>query len=384
MDQKKTPVVIRKVGDSHAVWFSASQSFVLFEDPAWDVFRLRATDTNITDIIKYIHLKYGGSKKNVSKFAKDVIAGIDKFTDPENRPYKPPESGQYLNRGSENVYSKKSYEIQGRSYTFLYDQELLYQCFHPLLAGFDKKGRIHADGIFRLSLQQGLFVFRYNGKIAEVFRESELPYLKGAVFQKLLSLIHNVRYDGWMMTFHASGVTDGKSVVLFSAGAGLGKSTLAALMQANGYSLVADDFIPVAKKTGKAYSFPGALSVKEGSWKVLAPWYPGLLNGELPESGFLGKRIRHLPVNSFSGEVHSYPVKAVVFVRYDAGAGCNIEKIGKKEALREVLVETWVSPTASNVRRFFSWIHRTGFYRLTYSDNMKAVETVQKLFSGEL
>ena len=169
MDQKKTPVVIRKVGDSHAVWFSASQSFVLFEDPM-GCFQASAIDTNITDIKNYIHLKYGDSERNVSKFVKDVIAGIDKFIDPENRPYKPPETGQYLNLESENVYSKKSYEIQGRSYTFLYDQELLYQCFHPLFACFDQKGTNPADGIFRLSLQKGLFVFRYNGKIAEVFQ----------------------------------------------------------------------------------------------------------------------------------------------------------------------------------------------------------------------
>jgi hypothetical protein len=43
--------VIRRFGQSYATWFQQSKSFVLPEEPAFDVFRLYTEDVAVQDII---------------------------------------------------------------------------------------------------------------------------------------------------------------------------------------------------------------------------------------------------------------------------------------------------------------------------------------------
>jgi len=61
-----------------------------------------------------------------------------------------------------------------------------------------------------------------------------------------------------MTIIHGSAVSDGKSTILFTAECGGGKSTIAALLQAHGLNVIADDMVSIATKTGKIYPFPTA------------------------------------------------------------------------------------------------------------------------------
>ena len=142
---------------------------------------------------------------------------------------------------------------------------------------------------------------------------------------------------------------------------------------------LSDDFI-AADEQGKVYAVPAAISVKEGSVKTLEEFYPEL-KSLLPEEAFTGKLVRYIPVNNLTaGSEHGYQVKAFVFVSYTQSEPLTFEKVETKEALRLLLEEIWVKPTAENVSCFFNWIQQTAFYRLRYSNTQEAIEAVEKLY----
>src|SRR5690606_1729038 len=110
-------------------------------------------------------------------------------------------------------------------------------------------------------------------------------------------------------------------------------------------------------------------------------FYPELKDMNFARA-FTGKQVRYLPVHNQT-EIREapYPVKALVFVSYKKSAPFLFEEVEKKDALQILLEETWVNPKAENVSRFFSWVEKTPFFRLQYSETADALEVTEKLFS---
>ena len=89
--------------------------------------------------------------------------------------------------------------------------------------------------------------------------------------------MHDKTDADWLMTVHASAITNGKKTILFSAPPPCnGKTTIADLLQARGYKLISDAFVTIDRYSFKAYPFPIAMSVKEGSIDLLASLFPAL------------------------------------------------------------------------------------------------------------
>ncbi len=344
------------------------------------VFILRRRGRKPEEIGLLLSARYGTAEEEAFRFAREVAEGLERFSDPANQEYRPPAVTPEIREARFRPWSEKHYLLPGGGFTFRYGQRNLQRWFHPLLAHLETAAKPAGAVRIELFRHAGLLVFRLGGRIAELFRERDLAYLKGAVFQRLCGVVHGIAPRGWMMTLHASGITDGRRALLFSGESGSGKSTLAALLHARGYGLVADDFTPVGKKREQACNFPALLSVKEGAVGVLAPHYPRLREG-LPVVRSGARRVRYLPPQQEKAwQPASYPVAALLFVRYEPDAGCRLEPCSPGEALPGLLAETWVHPSAANVRRFFAWVSRTRFYRLTYSDNRTALEAVVQLF----
>lgn len=94
--------------------------------------------------------------------------------------------------------------------------------------------------------------------------------------------------------------------------------------------------------------------------------------------------VRYLQVNNFTANIQNgIPVKGFVFVNYKTGSGFNLSEVDKKEALQLLLKETWVNPKTTFVEAFFEWVEKTPFYRMTYSDNNKMIETVSMLLNDD-
>ncbi len=75
---------------------------------------------------------------------------------------------------------------------------------------------------------------------------------------------------------HAAGVAGPDGAALLCGSSGAGKSTLTGYLLASGLALVTDDYAPLEVGTRVLWPVPFGLSVKEGSWPLLAPHFPDL------------------------------------------------------------------------------------------------------------
>ncbi|MCF6332667.1 MAG: hypothetical protein L3J11_05225 [Draconibacterium sp.] len=371
--------IIRKIENTHAIWFGESKSFVILEEPAFTVFLMVAECCAPEEIIKTCTEKYGHLEENIPQFVHETIQKINYFNHPGN--YDPISIRLPEEAKKRFVFPlRETYRIGNKVISIHYQNKNLRFALHPVFEHLTIKGKPKNKHQFEIVENKGILYFSYNGKCFEAFKEEDINYFTGSVKQQLYSIVYNREYYDWMMILHASGIISNKQSVLFSAAAGKGKSTIAALLKAKGYGYLSDDFI-AADENGFVYPFPAAISVKDGAFQKLSSFYPELREKE-SEIAFTGKKVRYIPVhNNAEIDAAPFPVRALVFVQYNETASFHFEEVNKKEALQLLLKETWVNPVPQMINCFFDWIEKTTFYSLRYSQTDQAMEAVQKLFS---
>ena len=204
--------------------------------------------------------------------------------------------------------------------------------------------------------------------------------LQGKFVMQLLSLIHHKEEEAWLGTFHGSTMSDGKNAVLFVGNSGKGKSTLCALLSANGFELVADDVSPMLYEDRQIYYNPSAISIKEGAFEILQPLIDGF--EQIPETLFNTSKgkLKYVPCKAPSNI--SYPCKSIIMVNYEKGAETQLKPISEKLLLETLIPESWLSPNPHYAEQFLEWLKSVYFYKLTYSDTKSVVQTVQSHFKG--
>jgi hypothetical protein len=136
------------------------------------------------------------------------------------------------------------------------------------------------------------------------FSFDESGLLKHRLYTAITSHIYGIPEEGWMSFIHASAVTNGREAVLLSSASGSGKSTLAALLQIpadkssssshGDLFFMSDDFVAVAAENAKAHPFPAAITVKKGSFEVIAPYYDTACDADAGYRGLTNSRVRYL------------------------------------------------------------------------------------------
>jgi len=253
---------------------------------------------------------------------------------------------------------------------------------HPLLCHLETPNESsNYEFIFELFYYNDKVILRHNGLCLGQWNEDASAWIKGKFFIQLLNDIYGKTDSDWMTTLHASAVTNGKKAIAFSAASGSGKSTLAALMHANGFQLIADDFVAVDKGEMFAHPFPVAMTVKDGSLNVLSGFFPSLNNGEsVPLShNRSGRYLSHeIALETCQSAL---PIKEMVFVEYNPQVEFEISNMQATEALQLIVDESWIQHEAESIAIFMQWLQQTRFYRLRYSNNNKAIEAVSTLFA---
>jgi hypothetical protein len=376
-----TVIVKKRIGDSYAVWFEPSRSFVLLEKPAYEVFSLYSEGLNIEEIINVVRKNYELKIYESKKFVEEIVERIEIYSNEDNAPYKAPEIFNDFKNINFNIFSEKRYRMINKAIAFRYGSDWLMNSFHPFFYYLEEKNISTPDFLFEVFEHEGFLIFRCNGEIVEAFRYNDLNYFRGCVTQKLYSVLYGISSEDWMITSHASGVSNGRSSIIFPAQSGSGKSTLIALLQAHNFMVLSDDFMTIDRINGYSYRLPAAISVKEGSVKILSQYYPELKD-IASQKASTGKIVRYLPLkNNMDGTMNRFPVKAFVFANYLPDEPFNFVQLEPKEALPALLAETWVNPYPENVSRFFDWIDTKAFYRLRYSDKHDAIQAITNLFN---
>lgn len=376
--QNKIAVLQKRIEDVHLIWFENSKIFVLLKEPANDVLGLYIKSVPKSEIIKYCQNRYSNIEKNIPQFVDEIIENIDKLNEKKS-PQALDTSRIFSDTNVLKTFSENQY-LFGKSYiTIRYDSDYLKDLIHPLFFHLETDKKRNSTFLLELIINDNYLILRSNDKTIETFQLDDIIYFKGAILKYLYSLLHEKDVHAWMMTLHASGVVCNNEAVLFSAEAGSGKSTIAALLQAHGYKLLSDDFL-TADENACVYSFPSAISVKDGAVDVLMEYYPELKN--MPsEMASNGKQVRYiLNRNQEIKKESGYRVRAVVFIKFTPQKDSLLELMDKKEAIQLLLKEIWVNPEPKHIARFLDWINRASFYRMQYSNTPEALEYISKIF----
>jgi len=378
--QRNITFIRKEIEGIQIVWFKNSKSFTLFEKPAFDVFRMYSKGVGLEEIIEYCQKKYGNQEENIPQFVAEIIEWINRLNQSKHsEPFSTIEAT--LGSGLKKDKLESHYLFGEKYLTIQYDNEYLRGLIHPLFFYLETEKNKKSECFLELISSNNLLIVKYNNRIIESFQSTEVIFFKGAILKFLYGFMHDKDYNSWMMTLHASGVTHKNKAVLFSANAGSGKSTLAALLHANGYNLLSDDFV-AADKNAYVYPSSAAISVKDGAVNVLSEYYPELL--KMPfEKAFNRKEVRFIQNRNQTIKAGSkFKVKAIIFIKFTSKGESFIKEMDKKEAIRVLLKEIWVQPESENVSRFLEWVSRSDFYQMQYSDTDWALKCISKIFEN--
>lgn len=376
------PYIKRKIGQSYLVWLQNSNSYIQFEEPAWFVFRRITKRYKVDTIVEEFANRYGVSPEESLVFVSDIRSGIEKMNQKGN-PAELHEKSEAINDHTFEPYSIHQYRLGNKLIAFSFENKHLEHYLHPLICPFETTDCSSEMPLFELFAHHGKIIFRFNGEVKGVWSNDETHLVKGLIFMVLINVMYDKTDADWLMTVHASAISNGTKTVLFAAPPNNGKTTIAALLQANGYQLISDDFVPIDRISLNAYPFPIAMSVKEGSMDLLASLFPTLaqkpLNYINPE-----KSVRYLPSNNGSDLTDEiFPVAAFVFIEYNFSVDYEWEKLNAGTALKLLLDQAWVTPLQGNAEILFDKVLQLSFYKLTYSNNQKALDVITNLFEHD-
>ena len=399
------PYLKKKIESAFLVWFQNSNSYLRLEEPAWFVFRRITRRFRAETIAAEFALRYGLSIEESNTFVQDISCRTELMNRAEpaldagqlvskptlafrmNRTEPALDSAnQSITEGNEHHFlpwSTYHYRLGNRGFTFFYETQAFEDYLHPLISHLGIPDKQDDCPLFELFAFHERIVFRFNGEVKGSWTIDETHLVKGMIFMFLVNVMHNKTDADWLMTVHASAITNGKKTILFTAAPGNGKTTIAALLQSRGYRIIADDFVPIERNSLKTWPFPIAMSVKEGSMELLSPLMPGLLQKPVncisPE-----KSVRYLPPAGSIGESsEAFPVREIILISYNPEVDLVWEKLDTLSGVKLFLDQAWVSPGRENAQAFLDRIVPLPFYQLTYSNNEKALEVLTKLFDHD-
>ena len=374
------PYIKKKINHSYLIWFQNSNLYLQLEEPAWFVLRKTVQRFKIKTIANKFSARYGISEEESLQFVKDIRVEIEKVNQTNHNPNITSHFPNELSTHQFVPYSTHNYKLGDKQIAFSYESQTFEHYLHPLISHFETTADSSAIPLFELFSFQDRIVFRFNSEVKGTWTKDETHLVKGLIFMHLINVMHEKTDADWLMTVHASAITDGTKTILFSAAPGNGKTTMAALLQTLGYQLISDDFVPIDRYSFCAYPFPIAMSVKQGSMDLLSSLFPALeqqaLNYISPE-----KSVRYLPGNLNPDHARAiFPVHEFIFIEYNPSVDFRFEKLNPINAIKRLLDQAWVAPSRSNAAILFDQITNRSFYQLTYSNNQKALDAITKLF----
>jgi len=375
------PFIKRKIGKSHLVWFQNNNLYFQLEEPAWFVFRKTIKRYKAETIAKEFSLRYRIEFEESLAFVIDIRQKIEEMNKPQKQITQIGKTLGNLGKYDFAPYSIHLYQLGSHVIEFSYGTNWLENYIHPLIHHLETLVENDTKFLLELFVFQDRIVFRSNNNVKGSWVSEESHIVKGKIFLELINILHDKTDEDWLMTVHASAITNGRKTLLFSAPPGSGKTTIAAMLQAQGYQLISDDFVPVERNSLNAYPFPIAMSVKEGSLNLLTSFFPSL---EQEPMNYIAseKIVRYLPFdNKMKNLVH--PVVAFIFVKYDNTVNFIWEKLDTVSAVKLLLEQTWIAPESGNAEIFLDKVIQKPFFQLTYSNNQMALNAITQLFEND-
>lgn len=196
------------------------------------------------------------------------------------------------------------------------------------------------------------------------------PSIKAELVQAVLARTE------YRLAVHAAALAKNGRVLLLPGASGRGKTTLAAMLMANGFSFLGDDTVVLEREDLRVRPIPFALAVKAGAWDLLAPYHRQLLASPVDHRPD-GRVVRYLRPDPVATD--AMPAGWIVFPQWQADGETRLTPIGRVDALRRFLSLCYAHTrrlSAKDVAQLVAWIARIECHELDASDLAGAVRLV--------
>jgi hypothetical protein len=376
--KKKLNLIFKPIEDKTIVWFGAKNEYTVLENTTARLINELNKGVEATTLAEALSIELTIPKEECTGFIlelKDLFLK-NALTDQSERIIDTKET--QIPTGLE---FQKFYEINGLIFKIEFANELELSLVHPKFAHLEVNEREHQQHFVVFTEDKHIFL-AVNNSIIKYWEHHEVHFFQGKFSMELIQAIHQNTEENWMGVFHASAVGNSEKTILFLGDSGNGKSTSLAILQANGFSCIADDFVPIDVKKQEVYSFPAAISIKKNSLDTLLPIYPELATTAEYNFKRLNKIVRYLKPNNTDYTQH-LPCNDLIFIKYEKNAELQFSKINKIEAFSRLIPDSWISPKKENAHVFLDWFASLNCYRLTYSNNEEMIKTVSKVFNND-
>jgi len=370
-------IITKKLEDKEIVWFQEANRYLLVEhttaDIITDLYYEEDPKSIATKLKTKIDIPIDVALEFIQKIKIDIVIPntIGHKVEETNLSYKIPEKFSF----------EKFYLINSKIFKVFFSNEFELSLIHPKIAHLEVKQHSITDFTFQVFNYSKKTFLILDSKLIGSWSVEDIHYFQGKFSMKIIECIYEKEEKDWMGVFHASALNYNKNTLLILGDSGNGKSTSLALLQAQGFQCIADDFVPI-DISKKIHTFPAGISIKKNSLPVLLNYYPELKNSAEYHYSRLNKTVRYLPPKNINYQEKNL-CKALVFIKYDSNTDFEISKISSLEAFEKLVPDSWISPIPKNATTFLEWFEKLPCYQLTYSNNKKMYAAVKDIFEKE-
>src|ERR1035437_2017519 len=367
----------KKINNSHILWFEQSNQWIQLEEPAWFVNQLNQKGIDSCTIASKCVEKYHLSHNESLRLVNEICNGVAELSKSVAVPLSDSDFLEFPY--SFEPYSTRHYKVRNKHFSFFFETHYAEYCIHPSLAHLEtERSKISVQ--FEIYHRTNFLGLMEKGHPETATTFHDFNRLKKRLYINMANTIYDKTIQDWMTFVHASALTDGKHTLLLCSSSGSGKSSMAALLQVKGLQLVSDDFVPIDAKQKRAFPFPAAISIREGAFTLLSPYYTGLTG--ISNCEHLQRSVRYLPPKSTGiSYFKSRPVNGIVFIHYNPDVPCDFKYIPTNEALKLFHEQAWVSGNREHAKTFLNWFVKLPCYRLEYGNTNEGIDKVLGIFA---
>jgi hypothetical protein len=261
--------------------------------------------------------------------------------------------------------------IRGTTIAFACDKE--FPLIRPMLLHLETPGVEPKANIELRSAASGEMVLVSNG--AERVRTRDQALLVGGLWQAILECIYpNAK---WLAIIHGAAVArHGKALALVGP-SGSGKTTLTAGLIRHGFDYFADDLVAVMAPHRTVAPWPLPLSIKPGSFDLIAPFCPGLTKAQSYRTKGVDARLL-IPASS-NWDLEPVRLSSLAFLSFRDGASPALRRISRFQAIERLLKDRiWIGNpiTVDRITALLDWLRVTPAYVCGYGtleDGMRLI-----------
>ena len=248
---KNITALYKVIEDKTITWFENNNEYVVLENTTADILKRLNKGISVPEIAAVL------SKKITVPLNKtiDLILELEKKFFTENTSKNSEIDNDHKDIKRPKIFEfVKYYKINNSVFKVSYLSEKELSFVHPKFAHLvidETKGFLNEFEVFI----NHNFIFLYvNNIFIGSWENQEIHFFQGKFSMELIQKIHQKEEDEWLGVFHASAISNGEKSMLFLGDSGNGKSTSLALLQANGFTCLADDFVPMDANKQEVYS----------------------------------------------------------------------------------------------------------------------------------